>query len=69
MKVKFLNRMNLLLGAAIFSLIGLSSCEQKLLYGPDPMYGPEYYDDSTDVTPKYGVSAPTPEIPESSEQF
>ena len=51
MKKKVLTRVNVLLGAAIFALLGMSSCERMVKYGPAP---------DEDVYVKYGV--PDPEV-------
>ena len=58
MKKKMLNRINLLLGTVIFSLLGLNSCERMVKYGapPDP---PEERDTLPDnIVPLYGVQTP-----------
>ena len=59
MKAKILTRMNILLGAAIWALIGLSGCERQVKYGPDPEL--KYGVPNPEVTPEYGIVMPVEE--------
>lgn len=69
MKKKILNRINVALGSAIFVLMGMSSCERYVKYGPAPddpvKYGcpPE-----EEVVPMYGVTMPIDEIQDVSQE-
>lgn len=63
MKAKILMRINMLLGAAIVTLLGMSGCERPVVkYGiPEVKYGSP---DSTLIVPMYGVTPPqvSPEL-------
>ena len=66
MKKKLLTRINLILGSAVFSLMGLSACYVKYGCPPEPdlpvLYGPPT-EDTVVVVPEYGVPAPQQEMP------
>lgn len=63
MKKKLLTRINLILGSAVFSLMGLSACYVKYGCPPEPdllvLYGPPT-EDTAKIIALYGV--PTPHI-------